>query len=189
MTDTTTQPVVTEGAQAPLDPVIMKMLEDHVECTVWHFVDQEATARELEAKIKTEPHLAWTWNHCRAFKQSPIEIAATKAAINNISPQDAVEAMLASQLTAVHLASVECMSHASCAIDNLENRIAYLNTASKLSRTFAELTKALHHHRGKGNSQQTINVIHQHIHIDDGGQAIVGGNVTSQGRGAEKITE
>jgi len=78
--------------------------------------------------------------------------------------------MLASQITAVHLAAIECLNHASWEVDSVENRTSYLKAASKLSRTFAELTKVLDHHRGKGKSEQQITV----VHINDGAQAIIG---------------
>lgn len=67
---------------------------------------------------------------------------------------------------------------------DLDRRNEELANISKLSRAFAAVVDAHNHYRGKGNSQQTITV----VHINDGGQAIVG-SVAPQGRGAEKIAE
>jgi hypothetical protein len=48
-----------------------------------------------------------------------------------------------------------------------------LNQANKLSRTYATLLEALNRHRGKGQQKVTV----EHVHVHEGGQAIVG-NVT-----------
>lgn len=110
---------------APLDPAVMKMVDYHVDCTVWSFVDNEATMKELEEAKKANPNAVHHWKDHRCYRQNPGEIAAAKAAIKNLNPQDAIEAMLASQLTAVHLASIECLNRASWVTDNIENRLAY----------------------------------------------------------------
>jgi hypothetical protein len=40
----------------------------------------------------------------------------------------------------------------------------------KLSRTYATLVEALNRHRGKGQQKVTV----EHVHVHEGGQAIVG---------------
>ena len=49
---------------------------------------------------------------------------------------------------------------------------------NKLSRTYATLLEALNRHRGKGQQKVTV----EHVHVHQGGQAIVG-NVQSPGGG------
>jgi hypothetical protein len=56
-----------------------------------------------------------------------------------------------------------------------------LNQANKLSRTYATLLEALNRHRGKGQQKVTV----EHVHVHEGGQAIVG-NVTPGGGTAVK---
>ena len=57
-----------------------------------------------------------------------------------------------------------------------EGRRESLNQANKLSRTWTTLLEALNRQRGKGQQKVTV----EHVHVHDGGQAIVG---TVEGRG------
>jgi transposase InsO family protein len=59
-----------------------------------------------------------------------------------------------------------------------EGRRENLNQANKLSRTYTTLLEALNRHRGKGQQKVTV----EHVHIHEGGQAIVS-NVESPGGG------
>jgi hypothetical protein len=59
-----------------------------------------------------------------------------------------------------------------------------LNQAGKLSRTFATLLEALNRHRGKGQQKVTV----EHVHVYQGGQAIVG-NVEHPGDGVHSKLE
>jgi hypothetical protein len=66
-----------------------------------------------------------------------------------------------------------------------EGRRENLSQANKLSRTYAVLLNALNRHRGKGQQKVTV----EHVHVHEGGQAIVG-NVESRGGGiASKAKE
>ena len=51
-----------------------------------------------------------------------------------------------------------------------------LNQANKLSRTYTTLLESLNRHRGKGQQKVTV----EHVHVHEGGQAIVG-NVEAGG--------
>jgi hypothetical protein len=86
--------------------------------------------------------------------------------IIGIAPKDEVEAMIASQLIAVHNAAMECYRRGAglLALDNL-------SLAGKLSRTYVMLLDALNRRRGTG--QQKITVEHLHLH-SGGGQAAMG---------------
>ena len=59
-----------------------------------------------------------------------------------------------------------------------EGRSENLNQANKLSRTYSTLLEALNRHRGKGQQKVTV----EHVHVYEGGQAIVG-NVQAPGGG------
>jgi len=58
-----------------------------------------------------------------------------------------------------------------------EGRKENLNQASKLSRTYATLLESLNRHRGKGQQKVTV----EHVHVHEGGQAIVGAVETGGG--------
>ena len=99
-------------------------------------------------------------------------------ALIGIKPGDELEGMIAAQLVACHNASMECHRRAMIREQTFEGRRENLNQANKLSRTYAALLEALNRHRGKGAQKVTV----EHVHVHEGGQAIVG-NVESRGEG------
>jgi hypothetical protein len=97
-------------------------------------------------------------------------------AMAGIGPQDEIEGMLAAQMIACHSAAMECFRRAMIKEQPFEGRQQNLNFANKLSRTYALHMEALDKHRGKGQQKVTV----EHVHVHQGGQAIVG-NVNSGG--------
>jgi len=92
--------------------------------------------------------------------------------IKGIEPRDQLEAMLAAQMAAVHVASM-----------TFARRLAHVKTISqqdsaerafnKLTRTFAMQMEALKRYRVGAEQKVTL----QHVSVTEGGQAIIG-NVT-----------
>jgi len=78
--------------------------------------------------------------------------------------------MMAAQLIAAHSAAMECYRRAMIGEQTFEGRRENLAQANKLSRTYATLIEALNRHRGKGQQKVTV----EHVHVNSGGQAIVG---------------
>jgi hypothetical protein len=109
---------------------------------------------------------------------------ATVYALIGISPRDELEGMLAAQLLACHNASMECYRRAMLDEQTFEGRREALNEANKLSRTYATLLECLNRHRGKGAQKVTV----EHVHVHEGGQAIVG-NVETPGGGDRSKSE
>ena len=99
-------------------------------------------------------------------------------ALFGIAPRDELEGMIAAQLVACHNASMECYRRAMIGEQTFEGRRENLSQANKLSRTYATLLESLNRHRGKGTQKVTV----EHVHVHEGGQAIVG-NVQSPGGG------
>ncbi len=85
-------------------------------------------------------------------------VKAIVAGLNGIKPGDELEGMLAAQMVALHNAIMDSL------------RRGELNQASTLARTYIMQMEALDRHRGKG--KQDIRV--KHVHVNEGGQAIVG---------------
>ncbi len=98
--------------------------------------------------------------------------------VKGIEPRDQVEAMLAAQMAAVHNATM-ALSH------NIAKQDSAQAAFNKLARTFAAQLSALKDYRSKGEQKMTV----QHVHVAEGGQAIVGNvNAPTEGVGAkEKI--
>lgn len=101
--------------------------------------------------------------------------------LHGIAPKDVIEEMLAAQMLACHHAAMDCYSRAHQPGQSLEVRTEALRMAAKLSRTYAMLAEALNRHRGKGQQKVTI----EHVHVHEGGQAIVG-NVAHRGGGSKR---
>jgi hypothetical protein len=110
------------------------------------------------------------------------QVNAAIAGLIGINPNDELEGMLAAQLVACHNASMECYRRAMIGEQTFEGRRENLSQANKLSRTYATLLEALNRHRGKGQQKVTV----EHVHVHEGGQAIVG-NV--EGGGIRTKTE
>jgi hypothetical protein len=98
------------------------------------------------------------------------QYGATVAGLMGIGPRDELEGMLAAQLLAAHNAAMECYRRAMLGEQTFEGRRENLSQANKLSRTYALLLDALNRHRGKGQQKVTV----EHVHVNAGGQAIVG---------------
>lgn len=91
------------------------------------------------------------------------------AMVKGIEPQDQVEAMLATQMAAVHNATMTfaCrLAHAT----SIPQQDSAERAFTKLSRTFAAQVEALKRYRTGGEQKVTV----QHVNVNDGGQAIVG---------------
>lgn len=97
---------------------------------------------------------------------------ASLSVMSSIAPQDAVEGMLIGQMLASHNAAMECFRRAMIQEQTIEARGMNLNYASKLTRSYTALLDSLQKYRGKGISEQKVTV--QHVHVSEGGQAIVG---------------
>jgi len=92
--------------------------------------------------------------------------------IKGIQPRDQVEAMLASQMAAVHMATMT-FARRLAHVENILQQDSAERAFNKLVRTFAAQIEALKRYRTGGEQKVTV----QHVTVSEGGQAIVG-NVT-----------
>lgn len=113
------------------------------------------------------------------------QLQAAFGALIGVAPRDELEGMLAAQLFACHNAAMECYRRAMIPEQTFEGRSENLNQASKLSRTYGALLEGLNRHRGKGQQKVTV----EHVHVHQGGQAIVGNVEASQGVGGTSRNE
>jgi len=105
---------------------------------------------------------------------------AMLAAATGIRPKDEIEGMLAAQISAVHELAMRGLAGVS-RNEGKENWYPlYVGQATRLLRTFAVLVEALKRYRSRGEQK----VIVEHVHVNAGGQAIVG-HVEGGGRGQE----
>ena len=100
--------------------------------------------------------------------------------IKGIEPRDQLEAMLAAQMAAVHVASMTFASRLAH-VENIPQQDSAERAFNKLTRTFAMQMEALKRYRTGAEQKVTL----QHVSVADGGQAIVG-NVTQAPRENEQ---
>ena len=104
------------------------------------------------------------------------------AVVKGIEPRDQIEAMLAAQMAAVHMASMT-FARRLAHVDNIPQQDSAERAFNKLTRTFAAQMSALKEYRSKGEQKMTV----QHVHVAEGGQAIVGNvNAPAEGGGARE---
>jgi hypothetical protein len=107
------------------------------------------------------------------------------AVVKGIEPKDQVEAMLAGQMAAVHNATMT-FARRLAHVEIIPQQDSAQNAFNKLARTFAAQMSALKEYRSKGEQKMTV----QHVHVAEGGQAIVGNVSTpAQGGGMRKKPE
>ncbi len=120
--------------------------------------------------VITNQALASLWLNNSDDRTRDQQINAVVAGLMGIGPKDELEGMIAGQLIAAHNAAMECYRRAMIGEQTFEGRRENLSQANKLSRSFATLLEALNRHRGKGQQKVTV----EHVHVHEGGQAIVG---------------
>ena len=106
-----------------------------------------------------------------ANKGVPDETALNNALgfVQALQPRDELEAMLAAQMAMVHRASMHAarrLEHS----DTVQQLEAYDRCLNRLTRTYAAQMDVLKRYRTGGQQRMTV----EHVHVHDGGQAIVG---------------
>jgi len=91
------------------------------------------------------------------------------AIVSEIAPRDGLEAMLAVQMSAVHLAMIR-HSRFLAGVENIPQLDVQEKVFNKLARTFTIQMEALRKHRHGGEQKVTV----KHVTVNEGGKAIVG---------------
>lgn len=107
-------------------------------------------------------------------------VNAKLALLGAIDPQNELEAALALQMVATHDLSMDLLRRTKTA-NTRDAMLDFGNLATKLSRTFTAQLKALADHRRGG--EQVV----RHIHVYQGGQAVVAETVNVGDLGNEKL--
>lgn len=97
------------------------------------------------------------------------------ALVDALAPQDALEAMLATQMASVHIAMMR-HSRLMAGAETIAQLDVHDRVFNKLGRTFTAQMEALRKHRHGGQQKVTV----EHVTVNQGGQAIVG-NVNKGG--------
>ena len=105
------------------------------------------------------------------------------ALLNGIQPRDEIEGMLAIQMVGVHNMAMDMMSRVMLGGQTFGGKQANVNQATKMLRTFIAQMDALKRYRTGGQQKMII----EHVHVNEGGQAIVG--TVNQGGGKNNKCE
>jgi len=89
--------------------------------------------------------------------------------IDGIAPRDQTEALLAAQMAVVHSAFMT-FARRLAHVETVIQQDAAERAFNKLARTFAMQMETLKRYRTGGEQKVTV----QHVHVNEGGQAIVG---------------
>jgi hypothetical protein len=89
--------------------------------------------------------------------------------VKGVEPKDQVEAMLAAQMAAVHMATMT-FARRLAHVDNIPQQDSAERAFNKLARTFTTQVGALKRYRTGGEQKVTV----KHVTVNSGGQAIVG---------------
>ena len=106
------------------------------------------------------------------------------AILNGIQPQDENEGMLAVQMIGVHNIAMRTMGLVMLDNQTYEGKKSNTNYATKMLRTFMAQMEALKKYRTGGQQKMIV----EHVHVNEGGQAIVG-TVNQGGGGNNKNHE
>lgn len=135
----------------------------HLDQTDSHFVNSTLK----DAAISCNNILSENFDFEKTRKES-------REALQILGVQDGLEMMLATQMLSIHKAQVKMMMQANSSGFPDETRYC-LNTATKLSNTFIQQATLLTKLQGRNDQKMTV----KHVHVHDGGQAIVGALHTS----------
>ena len=89
--------------------------------------------------------------------------------VRSVEPRDALEAMLATQMGAIHAATL-MMARRLNHVDTIPQQDSAERALNKLARTFATQMETLKRYRTGGQQRVTV----EHVTVNAGGQAIVG---------------
>ena len=119
------------------------------------------------------------------FTDSPREWSRKfiTGAVRSIAPRDALEALLAVQMVRTHNLALQYLELAGSKNQTVTGIEMFSNFANRLLRTFTAQMETLKSYRTKG--EQRVEV--KHVHVNRGGQAVVGTvNHTTGGGDADK---
>lgn len=104
------------------------------------------------------------------------KMTAIQQVLLELNPTDPFEGMIVSQMIVLNHQAMDYMARALHA-EYAKNQDRYINNATKLMRLWNEKLESLNKHRRKGEQR----VVVQHVNVNDGGQAIVGGSINQGG--------
>ena len=125
----------------------------------------------------------------RCFSASGVEVTDSEGGVATgilntlqaLKPQDEIEGMLITRLISLHFQSMRYLSRCSVGDQTTQGIDANVNRSTKLSRLYNETLDTFMKYRRKGAQQ----VVVQHVQVNNGGKAVVSGNMNVVGGGQQ----
>jgi hypothetical protein len=125
--------------------------------------------RRLGSRIAELQRLLWLPEGL-SEEETHLRLARAIELYEGLRPSDTGEAMLAQQMVGTHQAAMECLRRAMIPNQTFEGRNAALKQAAQLMALYDKQLRTLQKSKGKGQQKVTV----EHVHVEAGGQAIVG---------------
>jgi hypothetical protein len=170
----TSRPVRMQYQEEPDDAGVLRLQARHTDDD-GHAVFMTETFGTTSGDFACSALLQLAGVTVRDKKPSTEGLNASLAVVGAVAPENELEAALASQMAATHELSMEMLRRAKTA-DTRDAMRDYGNLATKLTRTFTNQMKALSDWRRGG--EQVV----RHVHVYEGGQAVVAETVNVGGR-------
>lgn len=106
------------------------------------------------------------------------------AILHGVNPKDELETMLVAQMVGCHNVAISLLERSLAPYVSSERQKEAVNQSTKMLRTYAAQMEALKKYRTGGQQKVTV----EHVHVNEGGQAIVG-NVNQGGGGSYEKKE
>jgi hypothetical protein len=158
--------------------------------------EERVTSGEKLLCLTTQAHIPELASHimgqmsgalvAHSFKDEGERTLCAIATMLELKSGNLAESMLAIQMTGVHFAALKFLKNAALKEQTFKGMDANVLRATRLMRLFNEQLEAMAKLKGK-TGQQKVTV--EHVHVNAGGQAIVGtitaGNKGTQGEGGK----
>jgi hypothetical protein len=154
----------------------------HLDEAGWqmHLLDALGT-RSAEFSLTLLAQLEWACRNRGEKSISETTLNAALAIVDGMEAENEMEAMLGAQMAGTHSLAMELLGRARHA-EHVPRTSDYVNLAVKLLRTYTAQLEVFAKLKRKG--AQTVRV--EHVHVHNGGRAIVG-NVNHSGTGGKDI--
>jgi len=147
-------------------------------CTSYMIKEQKDVDQNLLDNIPLHRIKSMCWRtFCDDVETAEASTVDAIRLYESLEPQDSLEAMLSEQMVGTHLAVTTLLERANLA-KNVDLALKYMKTAAQFQGQFVKQLAALDKHRGR-NPQK---VVVEHVHVEAGGQAIVGHVETKESR-------
>lgn len=163
-------------AKKPMEPLTLKFSEGGD----LEFLEMDLEFCSRATGFKTEPGMMCAIGHLIPLRKGEFDCSVTNFTLKvmeELAPADGHEGILISQMLAVNDRAKSLFRLAEKHKDYAAIYFDIQNQAIKLMRLYLKQLEALDRHRRGGNQRVTV----EHVHVNDGGQAIVG-SVGGDGR-------